>query len=503
MGALLRGGGLWVLAGRGMGKTVFLRQLEQALLDIPELETRVVRIPTAPANLSFSSCLKQLANRLDIDTPVDDTGELVVRFQEKHGTATRLIILLDEFDRYCRMPLDHPGSLAGRDFFNDLENTRKDHRVGVLAAGGIGSFVFRDVLGSSFLSRAQRVLLEVFGREQVEDLAHPFMETREPLSDEILDLLMLATGGNPALVTYGLQSLWEIDRPNLLDVARAFDIFGQDHRQYLETVRRSFADPQLSGAPQRVWTLVRESKGKVPLKALREACRGENLLRLDFADAIDLLRASGLVRLDGSYKADPVSLYPMSSILNLEVEPSVGSTLGERFREDLQSILERLHRSSADFFRPGIDGKDKSLVPEATFSGLLAIAFEGAGWHVQRETQSAAGRTDLILEHPTQPGEAIIEVKIWGRNDYEDVHAQVEGYWSSQTTVGAVVMLTERALADWSQTYKESCLNKAGYEFTAVPTAGTSVSGHWSCTSKTIDGLEAQVDHFLLRIARR
>jgi len=37
----------------------------------------------------------------------------------------------------------------------------------------------------------------------------------------------------------------------------------------------------------------------------------------------------------------------------------------------------------------------------------------------------------------------IVEVKIWGRNDYRDAHRQVASYWTDEVATGAVVQLTD------------------------------------------------------------
>ncbi len=499
---LLRGGGIWVLAGRGMGKSVFLAQLERAAASLPDVT--VARVSTAPPELSYRSCLGRLASELGIpEKGLQDSGDLAKRFRERQEVPHRLIFLFDEFDRYCRAPFDSPGNLAGRDFFNDLEDTRKEHHVGILAAGGIGSFVFRDVLGSSFLSRARKVLLEPFGSAELELLARPFAERAVGLPQEVLDLLMLSTGGNPALATYGLECLWEEPAPNARKIVEIFENFQLEHRQYLWTIRKSFDDERLSGAPERVWEMVRQSDGHLPRAELRQACRGDNLLALDFADVIDLLQAAGLVRLVGSVKSNPVSVQPLASILSLEGRPSLQAGFSERFREDLESILMKLHTLSADFFRPGSSGRDKQLVPEATFAGVLALGFLSLGWQAEREAQHGAGRTDLKMTHPVVEGKAVIEVKIWGRNDFKDVQRQVESYWSADVVAGAVVMLTDRELAQWPEFYRRDCLDNPRLEASAIQTRDSPIRARWSCRSQTADGLEARVDHFLLRISRR
>ncbi len=84
--------------------------------------------------------------------------------------------------------------------------------LGVLAAGSLGIFVVRDVLGSSFLSRALHVRLRPFDRSTASGLTVQFEAEGRSLTEEVLDVLQLATGGIPALLTFGLQTLWTIER---------------------------------------------------------------------------------------------------------------------------------------------------------------------------------------------------------------------------------------------------------------------------------------------------
>jgi hypothetical protein len=499
---LQRGGSAVVLAGRGMGKSVFLQQLEAAAAELPDM--RVLRFPAPPPELSYRACLRALAYKLGADTAdALDSGELIAGFLRQADAPRRLILLYDEFDRYARpyppSATEHPG----RDFFNDLEAMRKEYPVGILAAGSIGVFVFRDVLGSGFLSRAEQVLLRPFERPELRQLAQPYFERGNPLSEGILELLLLATGGNPALVTYGLERLWSMESVAGLTVAGVFAEFQSRHREYLRDFQRSFADERLSGAPQRIWELVRRSTGPVFHRELQAACGpSKEPLLLDFVDVLDLLRTAGLVRLQGSANANPVVLQPISSILNLPSQPSTAQDFRDRFLGDLESLLAQLHALSADFFRPGTGKRTKHLVPEASFSGMLAMGFQNLGWRVEREAQYGAGRTDLKLGREDSDKVAVIELKIWGRR-HQEVQRQIESYWSNRVAAGAVVMLTDRKHSDWPDRYQRECLEPWKVEVERRSDSASPITARFACRSITADGMEARVDHYLLRIDRR
>ncbi len=520
---LLRGGSGVLLAGRGMGKSVFLRQL-RAVLARRE-GARTVLFPVPPVPRSVEGWLRALAQRLDSrldkspSVPLRgdplDPHEVIESCLAGDRAPERIILLFDEFDRYAGPAEslradDHPG----RDFFNSLEAMRRDFpQVGILAAGGIGIFVFRDALGSSFLARADKVRLAPFGLEEILRLARPFAEDGRELADDVREALELLTGGNPALATYGLQRLWEIPMPSVRDVATVFTRFEDRQGEFLRDFQLSFAPDHLSEAPGKVWQLVQDSAGEVTQAQLADAC-GPNpgVLRLNGADVLDLLESSGLVRVTGSVRANPVKVHPVASLLSLPVASMSApvADLATRLAEDLGMLLARLHGSSADFFRPGRGGSGKRLLPEAVFSTYLALGFELLGWQAAREAQRGAGRTDLLLRWNGSQELAVVEVKIWGRNDYRDVRRQVESYWASDVEAGAVVMVSDSAPDDWPAVYRDRCLSAVEPADVVPPDVvpriyevpGSPVRARTSCRTVKANA-EVRIDHFLLRLAGR
>ena len=506
---LLRGGSGVLLAGRGMGKSVFLRQLH-AELGTRE-GVRTVLFPVPPAGRSVEGWLRALAQRLDspVDKPLDP-HEVIEACLAGNDAPRRIVLLFDELDRYAGpaeslAAAEHPG----RDFFNSLESMRRDFpQVGVLAAGGIGVFVFRDALGSSFLARADKIRLATFDRDQIERLASPFADRAPELPPDLLDALELLTGGNPALVTYGLQGLWDVPRPTVRDVAAVFTRFEERQGEFLRDFQLSFAPDHLSEAPGRVWQLVQDSGGEVSQKQLTDACGPPGgVLSLSGSDVLDLLESSGLIQVTGSVRANPVTVRPVASLLSLPMASTSppATDLASRLTEDLGTLLARLHRSSADFFRPGRDGGGKRLVPEAVFSAYLALVFELLGWQAEREAQRGAGRTDLLLRWNGSEELAIVEVKIWGHNDYRDVQRQVESYWTSGVAAGAVVMVSDAPPDDWPAVYRDRCLaaNDSPPEASGSHERPGSPVQSWISTRGVAGGDQVRVDHFLLPLAGR
>ena len=505
--ALLQGASGVLLAGRGMGKSVFLRQLESSLS--AREDVRTVLFPVPPAGRSVNGWLRALARRLGspVEDPLDP-HEVIEACLAAEGAPRRIVLLFDEFDRYAGTPAslsaaEHPG----RDFFNSLEAMRRDFEpVGILAAGGIGVFVFRDVLGSSFLARADKVRVATFASAEIERLARPFADAGRALAGDVLEALQLLTGGNPALVTYGLQGLWEIPVPTARDVATVFTRFEERQAEFLRDFQLSFASDNLSQAPGRVWQLVQEGPGEVSQKELTEACSGaDDILRLNGADVLDLLESSGLVQRTGSLRADPVTVRPVASLLTLPSSPASGpaSSLTARLADDLGLLLGRLHGASADFYRPGRDGGGKRLVPESVFSAYLALGFELLGWQAEREAQRGAGRTDLLLRWNGSRELAVVEVKLWGRNDFRHVQRQVESYWTPGVEAAAVVMLSDAPPEDWPGAYLDRCLQgRAADDVRVREVAGSPVRARISCAALA-GGAGLRTDHFLLPLAGR
>ncbi len=501
----LRGNGsAVVMGGRGMGKSVFLGQLK-ALLETADSDTEVMLFVGPSARLTVEGCLHKLARRLGVSMEEGmDSLEIFESYFARDDAPERLILLFDEFDRYAEIggPSSQP---PGRGFFNDLETARRELRqLGILAVGSIGIFIFRDVLGSSFLSRALHLRLCPFNREEAALLTAPLADRGTPLSEDAYDALLLASGGIPALMTFGLQEIWDLDQDATpRDVTDIYKNFETRYDEYLRDLLSALRDPRLSDGPARVWEYIQEHPGRIRRIDLETALgKPSGVLKLDVIDTLHLLEAVGVVRLESSAHHDnPLTVHPIASLLNLSRSSLVEDDLRGDFLRDLALLLAKLHRSSADFFRPGRQGEAKRMVPESVFAAHLALGFELLGWRSEREAQRGAGRTDLLLRRNGDAEVVVLEVKIWGRNDYKKAQRQVESYWTVDVAAGAVVQLTDAELPDWPERYRRECLEPP--VAAAVPAQGVPVVARFAATSTTSDGLEARVDHFLLRLSRR
>ncbi|MEE8522757.1 MAG: AAA family ATPase [Thermoanaerobaculia bacterium] len=501
---LRNNGSAVVLGGRGMGKSVFLGQLK-AELD-RHRGTRVVLFEAPPPALTVEACLDALARQLGVTRNPFDAREALDAFFARDDAPERLVLLFDEFDRYAEKG-DPSSQPPGRSFFNDLEAARRSlSELGLLAVGSIGIFIFRDVLGSSFLSRALHLRLRPFARADAEKLTGPFAERGSPLSEDVLDALFLASGGIPAILTFGLQQLWALDREtSVYHVTEIFKVFEEEHEAYLEDLLSALQDLRLSDAPLRVWKRIQKGPGRIARGDL-ESALGEpsGVLDLKLSDALHLLESVGVVRLESSAVHDnPVVAHPIASLLNLSRGSAEQDDLGTGFVKDLTALLGKLHRSSADFFRQDRTAGSKILLPESVFTAHLGLGFELLGWRSEREAQRGAGRTDLLLRRNGGSEVVVLEVKLWGRNDYEQAHLQVESYWTDDVAAGAVVQLTAAELPDWAERYRRECLEPLELEIEEIPVEGSPVRARFRCTSTTAAGLAVVVDHLLLGLPRR
>ncbi|HEX9735721.1 MAG TPA: hypothetical protein VGG06_27490 [Thermoanaerobaculia bacterium] len=97
---LRRGGSAVTLGGRGMGKSVFLRQLRSALER--ESGLRVLLIPEPPPRLTVEDCLERLAESLEVSVagPLR-SRKLFEAYFARDDVPERLVLLFDEFLRYA------------------------------------------------------------------------------------------------------------------------------------------------------------------------------------------------------------------------------------------------------------------------------------------------------------------------------------------------------------------------------------------------------------------
>lgn len=502
-----------LLGARGMGKSVLLSQIEQALDQKPGIDTFVFH--RAPPDGTVQDAVNALVYKLEERFSGDQekvqrlrllasqkrVSDVIDRYLEwRQGGAEQLVLLYDEFDAYA----DPPD--FGRRFFNHLEDVRKklDGRLVIVAAGGLSMLSLSTVLGSSFFTRKFKQILEPFGAEEIAALAEPFAEKGAPLSPDVLDEVRVASGGNVMLATYGLEQLWAVDAPDRSHVHAAYRRFKEHYNDTLDLIWNAIFDLDLSEIPFHVWRALQKHGGSLPQSELSEV-RRKAKTRLKLADdkIFDMLRASGLIRMESSDVSgiDPIVVECIPSILALrpfdDEGPNLKGSLHEQLVSDLCSVLVRIQSMTQAFYRPDQD-KKPILVPEGTFAGAMALGLDLLGWRCDLEPMSGAGYADIKARHPRFEDEiAVIEVKIWPRNDYRDIHEQVTDYVARGVKAFATVMIIEKKIDDARVEYERACLQGKVESFTWHD-LGPPLGGYFEATKGP-----HTVAHCLLGLRRR
>jgi len=438
LGSLYRGSGVVLLGGRGMGKSVFLRQLERELKADSSVAVFLQEAP--PVERTVAGALATLARQLGIAgnaVPVPPTArELISRYLEEHPDVKTVVLLFDELDQYA-IEGSAATSSFGRMWFDHLEAARKSLRnLGLLAAGGLGIYLLRHTLSSNFLSRARWVKLLPFDDTEIEMLANSFKTHRQRLDPMTLDAIRLASGGNPALTVYALESLWESQTQTTDDVLDLYTNFQREHHEFIRSALKALTAEAFSDGPMRVLELIRRGDGSLLREDMKKELGTDS--KLDLQDACDLLQAAGLIHLDGSWLDERVQVHAVASIFNLALESSYQGDSTTGLLLDLKQLLGSMHAMGVDLLT-----SSRTMLPEAVYSAFLALGLRLKGWEAEREAQHGAGRTDLKVWRPGTTRRAVVEVKIWGRNDYAGIQSQVCSYWSEQVHLGVALMLTE------------------------------------------------------------
>lgn len=523
--------GTVVLGARGMGKSVFLAQLGQELKTHRDVE--VVSFAKPPDEKTVRNAVTMMADALAITakahrptTQLDErlhrlgeTGQiddiLKAYLGEVSDEVERLVLIFDEVDQYADPPA------FGRAFFNSLEGSRKllDGQLVFVVAGGLKLLTLDTELGSVFFTRMKNEVVEPLDRDDLVKMAVPFAERDTPLSVETLDRLLMTSGGNALLATYGLRYLWDREAPAEQDVLDIFHDFAEKERKIYRDIKNAVAGVGVAGVPFQVLQAINRNRGLVSADEIDRICAGltDVATPLEREDVLEILRASGLVRVD-SYVSGPdrIAAHVIPSVISFRLlaAQTTCDGIAAQLLHDVQAALLDMQSMTPSFYRPadkepstvgdGAKAKNKKrkpddkLVPEGTLAATLVVGLSPRGWRCVVESQSGRGYADIKARHSRfGEEEAVVEVKIWPRNDYKDIHEQVTDYFTAGVRAFATVMIGDIKDADWKDKFAKACLDGK-------------VDQHvWRPLPPPLEGyFEARkgphtVHHFLLNLGRR
>jgi hypothetical protein len=495
--ALLRSKRLVLVGGHGMGKTVLLHWLGRAF---DPGEVHVALISTKPTDYSVSGCVRQLARKLGGgDAAPDEINELFDEWFKREGR--QLVLLYDEIDRYV-----DDGDTA-KSLLNALATAHESHdKLGIAIAGGLGVYKAEPDLGSTYMARAKWMHITPFERESIIKLAQPFEDDGCPLSDQALDVIEQFSGGNPALVTYALETYWptrtEIGLDDVFDLPRGFQ---KEHRAFVRTIYRGLGiGEEHEHDANRLWRYIEMNPGPSSMNDLLGQVNGTSL---KLERILELLSASGLIRIRGDLSGSHVDAEVIPSFLRPLEAPAARDTRAEQFHHDMERALRLLSRYQLDLYS---DQAHTKLSREAVFSAFLAMQFELSGWGiVTRESQQGPGYVDILLSHTAfrdQP-KAVVEVKLETNSKVSEAHRQVLKYYdqgSPDEQCMAVVVIAglDKSDEEWRQSYRGKCLPGQVYELKDLEVAPPVPHG-FRAHLRGDAGRGVWVSHYLLNLRRR
>ncbi|WP_158621663.1 ATP-binding protein [Corallococcus aberystwythensis] len=493
---LARGEGCVLLGATGAGKSVLVRSIHKELNSHPDKKSYLITAPpTSRTTRSFITKIQKLLELEESDCDLVDTlSEHINKNKETYSST----IIIDGFERFLGSGKDEDLYFA-TGILDTLESAAREFtpKLSILVSGGLNFFLLRSTLGSPFLSRAAFVELPPLSENEINALSLPLVQSR-PIEAGSTDALLLLSGGNSSLAVYGLQNLWEKESISVKDVELEYLRFRDRHADFFQAFTRPLNTGHTSSGAIRVWrSLLKYAPTIERTKLTDELAFESNNQTPDLNETLRLLKAAGLIRVSGSLYSNPLSVTPVSSIITLTaIEQSIAPDIRTQALRDTLKIIQHIHSISSDFYRGSETAKNRQLVPEAVFSAVIVVALRQMGWTAEREALGGAGRTDIKATHQRFAGDCVIEVKIWPRNDYKQIHDQAVGYQTSTTRASLVLMIGDTLDDQWADTYKSKCLEDRVSQNGELSSLGIS---HFVVESR--DALP--VDHLLLQMAKR
>lgn len=442
-----------VMGGRGMGKTSFALRLQTQLRERGISSVHLIRRPASDAVDFLNQLGRRLGASLDPALAMDSLVEAIDAMSDG-----RVVLLVDEIEGLI-------GEARGRALLDNLRIAWEAlaGKLGIVILGGSALRALLSSDTSPFLRTAQWLPLKGLSRQDTAALLREPCDLDVP--DDLVEALWEQTGGHPLLLQATMERAVEMGEPVVDHLPKA-----------LAWVVRARFEPTIFP----IWWDNLQQRGQaVYCKLLahgRSVPRDERVKVLGNAPHpwIEILETTGVARGEGDellprselFRAWMERNHPAHPEMRVPLPASIEAMLAgieHSFERLVLGATARWARDVVEYpglvLKPGRARGNDRLLPEQYFQLGLLQALRQRDLLVEPEPLSSArGRCDLKIRWPQDTDRrACTEVKIWGRNDYAEVVAQLLGYALPDDDFGCVVMV-DRQARSLQQTYRGTVL---------------------------------------------
>jgi hypothetical protein len=341
--------------------------------------------------------------------------------------------------------------------------------------------------------------------------------------EPLVEVLWAQTGGHPLLLQAILERAVALGAP--VTVGETLKSLAPPVVEQLPEAIRSVADERLRPTLFPIWWDNLGDRGQAVYSSLlahrRPIERDEQAGVLGQAAQgwIEVLETTGVVHSEGA------QVLPRCELFRIWVEqnhprPAHGVPESDRhlpeairsfgahsFEEMVVSAIARWSRSVVEYptwaLRSSRVSGNARLLPEQHFQLSLVTALHQRDFLVEAEgLSSAGGRADVKVRWPPDPARrSCTEIKIWGRNDYREITAQLLGYAVPEDDFACVVMI-DRQARPIREPYRAECLDGRDGVVLWPPPGSPSAPSYPAFVTRhdRASGRPLRVYHFLVQL---